>query len=174
MKAAPNTYGLTPVEILLATDAELNDFLTVKHYAPYRHGSGVGAAGRGMGKRLGDLKSKLATRRWGEELEVDAKGFGKDAEKARRSRDSGWKKNGGGAGAASGGAGTGKDGEGSASAGGGGVPKKRMGKKERQRLKAGGEAPAAGAAGNSAAPQPTEKKRKHTDEDGDSMKRQKV
>lgn len=173
MKAAPNTYGLTPVEILLATDAELNDFLTVKHYAPYRHGSGVGAAGRGMGKRLGDLKSKLATRRWGEELEVDAKGFGKDAEKARRSRDSGWKKNGGG-GAASGGAGTGKDGEGSASAGGGGVPKKRMGKKERQRLKAGGEAPTAGAAGDSAAPQPTEKKRKHTDEDGDSMKRQKV
>lgn len=157
MKAAPNTYGLTPVEILLATDAELNDFLTVKHYAPYRHGSGVGAAGRGMGKRLGELKSKLATRRWGEEIEVDAKGFGKDSDKAR-SRDSGWnKKNGQGSAA--------KDGE-SGSTGTGGPPKKRMGKKERQRLKA--------AAGDTAAPEPTEKKRKHTDGEGDSAKRQKV
>ncbi|KAJ9099775.1 hypothetical protein QFC21_003773 [Naganishia friedmannii] len=158
MKAAPNTYGLSPVEILLATDAELNDFLTVKHYAPYRHGSGVGAAGRGMGKRLGELKSKLATRRWGEEIEVDAKGFGKDSDKAR-SRDSGWNKNGGSA----------KDGESAPS----GPPKKRMGKKERQRLKAGGTADSP-AVDSAAPPQPTEKKRKHVDGDGDSMKRQKV
>ncbi|KAJ9118179.1 hypothetical protein QFC22_004083 [Naganishia vaughanmartiniae] len=166
MKSAPNTYGLTPVEILLATDAELNDFLTVKHYAPYRHGSGVGAAGRGMGKRLGELKSKLATRRWGEEIEVDAKGFGKDSDKARF-RDGGWNKNGA--------VGKKDGGESAAGGGGGGPPKKRMGKKERQRLKAGGEGATGGSlAVDNAAPPPTEKKRKHTDGDGDSTKRQKV
>ncbi|KAJ9094327.1 hypothetical protein QFC19_008013 [Naganishia cerealis] len=160
MKAAPNTYGLTPVEILLATDAELNDFLTVKHYAPYRHGSGVGAAGRGMGKRLGELKSKLATRRWGEEIEVDAKGFGKDADQAR-SRDSGWKKRDNNGGFA-------KDSDAVPS----GPPKKRMGKKERQRLKA--TATTGNPTSDSVASQPTEKKRKHADGEHDSTKRQKV
>jgi protein KRI1 len=156
MKGNANNYGLSPVEILLATDAELNEVLGLKHYAPYRHGSGVGAAGRGMGKRLGDLKSKLSQRRWGEEVEVDKKGFGKDPA-TRRPQDNGYKgrENNGFA----------KDSDAVPS----GPPKKRVGKKERQRMKAAG----ADSAKDSTS-EPTEKKRKHSEEGGDSIKRQKT
>lgn len=112
-KSAPQTYGLTNAEILLATDAELNEFLAVKHYAPYRHGSGVGAAGRGMRDRLKILKTRLAARRWGEEAEDETK----NPKGSDRQKDKGW-------------AGKNKvvkekgTGEG---------PKKRVGKKERKR-----------------------------------------
>lgn len=151
MKGNANNYGLSPVEILLATDAELNEVLGLKHYAPYRHGSGVGAAGRGMGKRLGELKSKLAKRKWGEEIEVDKKGFGKDDD---RPRDSGYKKreNNGFA----------KDSDAVPS----GPSKKRAGKKERQRakLEAGVAAPA------NAAEQP-DKKRKSSEEPHSAKRR---
>ncbi|KAK7057684.1 Kri1-C domain-containing protein [Favolaschia claudopus] len=33
---APQKYGLSPVEILLAKDSELNEYMSVKKYAPYR------------------------------------------------------------------------------------------------------------------------------------------
>lgn len=112
-KAAPQDYGLTPAEILLATDAELNQFLGMKHYAPYRHGSGVGAAGRGMRDRLKELKAKLATRKWGEVPEDDEPS-------GSRPRDQGWSS---------------KSGEKSSSSG---PAKKRKGKKERQRQAAAG------------------------------------
>ncbi|KAF8802648.1 Krr1-domain-containing protein, partial [Phlegmacium glaucopus] len=36
----PQNYALTPVEILLATDQELNEYVSVKKYAPYRHDKG--------------------------------------------------------------------------------------------------------------------------------------
>lgn len=143
MKGSANNYGLSPVEILLATDAELNEVLGLKHYAPYRHGSGVGAAGRGMGKRLGELKSKLSKRKWGEEIEVDKKGFGKDDD---RPRDSGYKsrENNGFA----------KDSDAVPS----GPPKKRAGKKERQRAKLGG------VEGAPAVAEQSESKRKSSEE----------
>jgi protein KRI1 len=32
----PHGYSLTPVEILMATDQELNEYMSVKKYAPYR------------------------------------------------------------------------------------------------------------------------------------------
>lgn len=146
MKGNANNYGLSPVEILLATDAELNEVLGLKHYAPYRHGSGVGAAGRGMGKRLGELKSKLSKRKWGEEIEVDRKGFGKDGDDGRP-RDSGYKsrENNGFA----------KDSDAVPS----GPPKKRAGKKERQRAKLEG----AEVTPATAAEQP-ERKRKSSEE----------
>lgn len=32
----PQSYSLTPVEVLLATDQELNEYMSVKKYAPYR------------------------------------------------------------------------------------------------------------------------------------------
>jgi protein KRI1 len=155
MKGNANNYGLSPVEILLATDAELNEVLGLKHYAPYRHGSGVGAAGRGMGKRLGELKSKLSQRRWGEEIEVDKNGFGKDPA-TRRPKDNGYK---------------GRENNGSAKDSDAvhkGAPKKRAGKKERQRLKAAGAESVADSAS-----QPMDKKRKHGEEGGD-RKRQKL
>ncbi|ORY34649.1 KRI1-like family C-terminal-domain-containing protein [Naematelia encephala] len=65
-QTAPASFGLTPAEILLATDAELNAIATVKHLATYRHG-GIGMAGKGLGKRVRELKAQLQARRWGEE-----------------------------------------------------------------------------------------------------------
>ncbi|KAG9080925.1 hypothetical protein FRC06_005997 [Ceratobasidium sp. 370] len=35
-KVEPTTHGLTPVEILMATDAELNSYVGLKRLAPYR------------------------------------------------------------------------------------------------------------------------------------------
>lgn len=65
-------------------------------------------AGKGLGKRVRDLKDSLRERRWGEEYvpPKESRGQGKE-----RSRDSGWPK---------------KDGE-------EGIKKKRMGKNERKR-----------------------------------------
>lgn len=70
-KTVPETFGLTPTEILLATDAELNALVSIKHMQPYRRG-GIGIAGRGLGKRVRDLKATLAGRKWGEEPDVQA------------------------------------------------------------------------------------------------------
>ena len=64
--SAPTNFGLTPVEILLATDAELNALVSVKHIAPYRSG-GMGAGGKGFGKKVRELREGLKQRRWGEE-----------------------------------------------------------------------------------------------------------
>ncbi|EAL19062.1 hypothetical protein CNBH1640 [Cryptococcus deneoformans B-3501A] len=64
--SAPASFGLTPVEILLATDDELNKLVTMKGIAPYRKG-GIGIQGKGLGKRVRELKDKLRERRWGEE-----------------------------------------------------------------------------------------------------------
>lgn len=137
-KAAPQDYGLTPAEILLATDAELNQFLGMKHYAPYRHGSGVGAAGRGMRDRLKELKGKLARRKWGEVPDDDEVPGG-------RPQDRGWGQKGG-------------NGEGSSK----GPAKKRKGKGERRR-----EAKAAGVEGGEVQAGPsTDGKRKRDNDDG--------
>lgn len=64
--SAPASFGLTPVEILLATDDELNKLVTMKGIAPYRK-RGIGMQGKGLGKRVRELKDKLRERRWGEE-----------------------------------------------------------------------------------------------------------
>jgi protein KRI1 len=78
-KTAPQAYGLTPAEILLATDAELNAFLGVKQYAAFRPDGGAGAGRVGRDKRLWELKKKLKGRKWGEAAaeEVEAEGKGK-------------------------------------------------------------------------------------------------
>lgn len=122
-QTAPVSYGLTPAEILLATEAELNAYLGLKHFVPYRDPNDLGAAGRGMNKRLQDLKRKLATRRWGEEVVVE--------EEESKGRDVAWK---------------GKMRVNSAVGGGNGngngeppKKKKRMGKKERTKRAARGE-----------------------------------
>lgn len=67
-------FGLTPAEILLATDAELNALASVKHIAPYRRG-GMGKTAQGMNRRVRDLKEQLRQRKWGEE-EIPASAAG--------------------------------------------------------------------------------------------------
>lgn len=80
-KSKPTAFGLTPAEILLASDAELDAIAGLKHIAPYRK-QGLGMQGRGISKRIWDLKQKLRGRKWGEE--VDGEG------NAARQRDAGW------------------------------------------------------------------------------------
>ncbi|WWC95448.1 hypothetical protein V866_002312 [Kwoniella sp. B9012] len=65
-KSAPVSFGLTPVEILLATDEELNKVLSVKTIAPYRKG-GIGHQGKGLGQRVRQLKEDLRKRKWGQD-----------------------------------------------------------------------------------------------------------
>lgn len=73
-KTAPQSYGLSPAEILLATDTELNAFLGIKQYAAFRADGGAGAGRVGRDKRLWELKKALKGRKWGEEPEVEGKG----------------------------------------------------------------------------------------------------
>lgn len=59
-KVAPQSFALTPAEILLATDAELNQYMGLKKYAPYRKD------GRNWDQkrvdRLKELKQKIRER----------------------------------------------------------------------------------------------------------------
>src|ERR1700722_9473271 len=53
------SFGLTPAEILMATDAELNQYVSVKKYAPYKKEKQWDQT---RGDRLRDLKQKLKER----------------------------------------------------------------------------------------------------------------
>jgi protein KRI1 len=112
-KTLPVSFGLTPAEILLATEAELNSIVSMKHLAPYRSPHNLGAAGRGLNKRVQELKQKLAQRRWGEEYQED--------DSTARDKDAGWKGK-----VRTNSAQQGADGQ-------AGTKKKRMGKKERMK-----------------------------------------
>jgi protein KRI1 len=116
-RSKPTAFGLTPAEILLATDKELDQIAGLRHIAPYRK-QGLGMQGRGISKRIYDLKQKLRNRKWGEEMEYDQDGKPITIE---RNRDAGWgdkkRKN--------------ADGEGEGE--GGEKKKKRLGKKQRER-----------------------------------------
>ena len=93
----PQSFALTPAEILMATDAELNQYLSVKKYAPYRKDNNWDKA---RGDRLKELKAAVS---------------------GRTGRGLGWSDGGGSAGATT-------------------EPvKKRKGKKERMKMKAGEE-----------------------------------
>ncbi|PCH35775.1 hypothetical protein WOLCODRAFT_126307 [Wolfiporia cocos MD-104 SS10] len=60
-QVAPQAYGLLPVDILLSTDVELNSYMGIKKYAPYRRDSRrTWDATRAA--RLKDLKDKLRER----------------------------------------------------------------------------------------------------------------
>lgn len=129
-RSEPVDYGLTPAEMLLATDAELNTILSMKQLAPYRQGGGgYGRQSKGLAKRVRELKERLRRRKWGEENDADGDElFGAGG----RTRDAGWGQRANGGAAASGGAGA------SAPANGDGSkrPGKRLGKKERSKLRA--------------------------------------
>jgi protein KRI1 len=73
----PQSFALTPSEILMATDAELNQYLSVKRYAPYRK---EGRWDNTRNDRLKELKGKLAER--SEKTDEDAE----DGEKKRPRR----------------------------------------------------------------------------------------
>ncbi|KAJ7198553.1 KRI1-like family C-terminal-domain-containing protein [Mycena pura] len=59
---APQNYALEPVEILLAKDSELNEYMGIKKYAPYRTENKSGWDSN-RGERLRGLKDKLKERR---------------------------------------------------------------------------------------------------------------
>ena len=99
MPVQPQNYNLTPVEILLADDKDLNEYMGIKKYAPYRQEKGNPAWKKSNQEKLHALKEKLAERtgsRW--------PGAHKHNDNSEEQK-----------------------------------PKKRMGKKERQRLKAAAE-----------------------------------
>ncbi|KAJ3562423.1 hypothetical protein NP233_g9584 [Leucocoprinus birnbaumii] len=103
---ASQAYSLSPVEILLATDKELNEFMSIKRYAPYKNDARKWDAKRQQ--KLKDLRQTLS----------------------ERSRNGGWlvkdSHNASGPGTSN----SGRSGEGEQK------PKKRKGKKERMKAKA--------------------------------------
>ncbi|GAA5870321.1 hypothetical protein JCM16303_001963 [Sporobolomyces ruberrimus] len=133
-KVAPSSYNLTPEEILLATDAELNAFMSLKKIAPYRMNEADQAKQR---KKLKELRDALKNRKWGDE--VDETKALEELEK-RKEKKRKWKSEGKASAADASGANA------VAVTGGDDRPtkKKRAGKSERKRVKAEG----GGAAGN--------------------------
>ncbi|CAL1711960.1 unnamed protein product [Somion occarium] len=60
-KVQPQAFALTPEEILLATDAELNQYMGIKKYAPYRKDGSNWDKNRAA--RFQELKTKIKERR---------------------------------------------------------------------------------------------------------------
>ena len=57
------TYALTPAEILMATDQELNEYMSVKKYAPYRQEKGDRHRWNPkVQEKLHDIKAKVSER----------------------------------------------------------------------------------------------------------------
>ncbi|KAJ6590018.1 KRI1-like family C-terminal-domain-containing protein [Mycena vulgaris] len=82
---APQTFGLTPVEILLAKDAELNEYMSVKKYAPYRADNKAGWD-KNRGDRLRELKGKVKERTGGLDLDVPGRDQVKKKRKGKKER----------------------------------------------------------------------------------------
>jgi len=55
---APQTFALTPAEVLMATDQDLNQYVSVKRYAPYR----AEKWDSNRGERLKEFREKLKER----------------------------------------------------------------------------------------------------------------
>lgn len=58
-KVQPQNFALTPAEILMATDVELNEYMSVKKYAPYRKEAKWDST---RNDRLRELKTKVKER----------------------------------------------------------------------------------------------------------------
>jgi len=63
------SYDLTPAEILLATDAELNELTSLKRLAPYRIDEG--RSQKKLKKRIELLRERLKGRKWGEGIDEE-------------------------------------------------------------------------------------------------------
>ncbi|GAA5994929.1 KRI1 family protein [Rhodotorula paludigena] len=139
-KVAPSSFNLTAEEILLATDAELNAFMSLKKLAPYRQDSAAWQAKQQQKqrKKLKELRDTLRQRKWGEEVDEAAaqRALDKRRDKKRRYRENAEKRKADALEA--GGADEGGSGGADAAAGDGEPPKKkkRAGKSERKRLQA--------------------------------------
>lgn len=59
-KVHPQSFALNPAEILMATDAELNQYMGLRKYAPYRKDGSNWDKNRAT--RLGELKQKIGDR----------------------------------------------------------------------------------------------------------------
>ncbi|GAA5980013.1 hypothetical protein JCM10908_001498 [Rhodotorula pacifica] len=138
-KVPAESFNLTPEEILLATDAELNSFMSLKKLAPYRHDSAAyrSKQAQKQRKKLKELRDMIRNRKWGDEVdEAQAiEALEKRKEKKRRYKENAEKRkmdelraeHGGGDEQAAAGGAAGTDGE---------PPKKkvkRAGKSERKR-----------------------------------------
>ncbi|KAJ4483775.1 KRI1-like family C-terminal-domain-containing protein [Lentinula aciculospora] len=66
----PKDFHLTPAEILMATDAELNEYMGIKKFAPYRKPANWDS---NRGDRLKELKHKIGERGYGGETTKDDK-----------------------------------------------------------------------------------------------------
>ncbi|KAM0753786.1 Krr1-domain-containing protein [Meredithblackwellia eburnea MCA 4105] len=132
-KVERSSFDLSPAEILMATDAELNSYMSLRKIAPYRQSSSSEEhADKKRRKKLKGLKDALKSRTWGVDLDED-EGAQKHARRAKyieegrkKKREEAKEKQ--------------KEGGANVAA----VPK-RKGKKERQRQKA---AAQAGGSGN--------------------------
>lgn len=67
-KVESSSYNLDAAEILMATDAELNSYMSLRKLAPYR--SEEEKKGKSK-KRLKELRDALKGRKWGEEIDED-------------------------------------------------------------------------------------------------------
>ncbi|GAA5887517.1 hypothetical protein JCM6882_001437 [Rhodosporidiobolus microsporus] len=129
-KVAPSSFALSAEEILLATDAELNAFMSLKKLAPYRQDSPAWLKKEHdkQRKKVKELRDALRNRKWGEEVDEDLAERlleeRKEKKKRYRAKDKEGKEDGGEKRAAK-------------EEGGDGEPpkkKKRAGKSERKRL----------------------------------------
>ena len=70
-KVPAESFNLTPEEILLATDAELNSYMSLKKLAPYRQDSAAyrSKQAQKQRKKLKELRDMIRNRKWGEEVD---------------------------------------------------------------------------------------------------------
>lgn len=84
----PQSFALTSAEILMATDQELNQYLSVKKYAPYRKDTNWDHT---RGERLKELKQSIAPRVstvWGDgEMGTPSHGGGQVVKKRKGKKE---------------------------------------------------------------------------------------
>lgn len=68
-KVAASDYNLDASEILMATDNELNSYMSIRKMAPYRREDEKKGKSK---KRLKELRDSLKMRKWGAEIDEEA------------------------------------------------------------------------------------------------------
>ncbi|KAJ3896145.1 KRI1-like family C-terminal-domain-containing protein [Lentinula edodes] len=82
-RVEPENFHLSPTEILMATDAELNEYMGIKKFAPYRK---AGKWDSNRGDRLKELRQKIGERGYGGDITQDDKPAKKRKGKKERMR----------------------------------------------------------------------------------------